>query len=32
MIYNVGRGGKVRSSSELVKKYSKHLEKYAKKN
>lgn len=28
MIYNVGRGGKVRSSSELVKKYSKHLKKY----
>ena len=32
MVYNVGRGGKVRSSSELVKKYSKHLDKYAKKN
>lgn len=32
IVYNVGRGGKVRSSSELVKKYSKHLEKYAKKN
>lgn len=32
MVYNIGRGGKVRSSSELVKKYSKHLEKYAKKN
>lgn len=32
MVYNVGRGGKIRSSSELVKKYSKHLEKYAKKN
>lgn len=32
IIFNVGRGGKVRSSSELVKKYSKHLEKYAKKN
>lgn len=32
MVYNVGRGGKIRSSSELVKNYSKHLEKYAKKN
>lgn len=32
MVYNIGRGGKLRSSSELVKKYSKHLEKYAKKN
>jgi D-beta-D-heptose 7-phosphate kinase/D-beta-D-heptose 1-phosphate adenosyltransferase len=32
MVYNIGRGGKVRSSTELVKKYSKHLEKYAKKN
>ncbi len=32
MVYNVGRGGKVRSSSELVKNYSKHLEKYVKKN
>jgi len=32
MVYNVGHGGKIRSSSELVKKYSKHLEKYAKKN
>lgn len=31
MVYNVGRGGKVRSSTELVKKYSKHLEKYANK-
>lgn len=31
MVYNVGRGGKVRSSSDLVKKYSKHLEKYANK-
>ena len=28
MVYNVGYGGKVRSSSELVKKYSKHLKKY----
>lgn len=28
IIYNVGHGGKVRSSSELVKKYSKHLKKY----
>jgi D-beta-D-heptose 7-phosphate kinase/D-beta-D-heptose 1-phosphate adenosyltransferase len=28
IIYNVGYGGKVRSSSELVKKYSKHLKKY----
>ncbi len=32
MVYNIGRGGKVCSSSELVKNYSKHLEKYAKKN
>lgn len=31
MVYNVGHGGKVRSSSELVKNYSKHLKKYAKK-
>jgi len=28
MVYNIGRGGKVRSSSELVKTYSKHLKKY----
>ena len=28
IIFNVGHGGKVRSSSELVKKYSKHLKKY----
>lgn len=28
IVFNVGRGGKVRSSSELVKKYSKHLNKY----
>ncbi len=28
MFYNIGRGGKVRSSSELVKTYSKHLKKY----
>jgi D-beta-D-heptose 7-phosphate kinase/D-beta-D-heptose 1-phosphate adenosyltransferase len=27
MVYNVGHGGKVRSSSELVKNYSKHLKK-----
>ncbi|MFA5773568.1 MAG: adenylyltransferase/cytidyltransferase family protein [Candidatus Paceibacterota bacterium] len=25
MVYNVGRGGKVRSSSELLKEYSKHI-------
>ena len=31
MVYNVGHGGKVRSSSELVKNYSKHLKKYVKK-
>ncbi len=31
MVFNVGHGGKVRSSSELVKNYSKHLKKYAKK-
>ena len=29
MIYNVGRGGKVRSSSDLVKDYHKHLSKKA---
>lgn len=29
MVYNVGHGGKVRSSSELVKSYSNHLKKYA---
>lgn len=29
IVFNVGRGGKVRSSSELVKKYSKHLNKHA---
>ncbi len=28
IIYNIGHGGKVRSSSELVKKYSNHLKKY----
>ncbi len=27
MVFNVGSGGKVRSSSELLKKYSKHLKK-----
>ncbi len=27
MVFNVGKGGKVRSSSELLKKYSKHLKK-----
>jgi hypothetical protein len=27
MIFNVGHGGKIRSSSELVKKYSKHFKK-----
>lgn len=31
MVYNVGYGGKVRSSSELTKEYSKHLKKYANK-
>jgi D-beta-D-heptose 7-phosphate kinase/D-beta-D-heptose 1-phosphate adenosyltransferase len=31
MVYNVGHGGKVRSSSEIVKDYSKHLKKYANK-
>lgn len=31
MIYNVGHGGKIRSSSELVENYSKHLKKHAKK-
>lgn len=31
MVYNVGHGGKIRSSSELVKNYSKHLKKYVKK-
>ena len=31
MIYNIGYGGKVRSSSKLVKDYSKHLKKYVKK-
>jgi len=29
MVYNIGRGGKVRSSSKLVKDYSKHLKKNA---
>ena len=29
MVFNVGKGGKIRSSSELVKKYYKNLEKYA---
>jgi len=29
IVFNVGHGGKVRSSSELVKSYSKHLKKYA---
>ncbi|MCX6753693.1 MAG: adenylyltransferase/cytidyltransferase family protein [Candidatus Nomurabacteria bacterium] len=28
MVYNVGHGGKVRSSSELTKEYSKHLKKH----
>ena len=28
MVFNVGHGGKVRSSSELVKEYSKHLKKH----
>lgn len=28
MIFNVGHGGKVRSSSSLLKEYSKHLNKY----
>jgi len=32
IIYNIGYGGKVRSSSELVKNYSKHLKKHAKKS
>ncbi len=32
MVFNVGEGGKIRSSSELVKDYSEHLNKYAKKN
>lgn len=27
MVYNVGHGGKIRSSSEIVKNYSKHLKK-----
>lgn len=27
MVYNIGHGGKIRSSSELVKNYSKHLKK-----
>ena len=27
MIFNVGKGGKIRSSSELLKKYSKHIKK-----
>jgi len=27
MVYNVGQGGKVRSSSDLVKEYAKHLSK-----
>ena len=31
MFYNIGYGGKVRSSSELTKEYSKHLKKYANK-
>lgn len=29
MVYNVGHGGKIRSSSELVKSYSNHLKKNA---
>lgn len=29
IIYNIGYGGKVRSSSKLVKEYSKHLKKHA---
>jgi D-beta-D-heptose 7-phosphate kinase/D-beta-D-heptose 1-phosphate adenosyltransferase len=29
IVFNVGHGGKVRSSSELVKSYSNHLKKYA---
>ncbi|MFA6355141.1 MAG: adenylyltransferase/cytidyltransferase family protein [Candidatus Paceibacterota bacterium] len=29
IVFNVGHGGKVRSSSELVKSYSDHLKKYA---
>lgn len=31
IIYNIGHGGKVRSSSKLVKEYSKHLKKHANK-
>ncbi len=27
MVFNIGQGGKVRSSSDLLKKYSKHLKK-----
>ncbi len=27
LVYNVGRGGKIRSSSDLLKEYSKHLKK-----
>jgi len=31
IVFNVGHGGKVRSSSELTKEYSKHLKKHANK-
>lgn len=31
IIYNIGHGGKIRSSSKLVKEYSKHLKKHANK-
>lgn len=31
MVFNVGKGGKIRSSSDLVKDYSKHLQKHANK-
>jgi len=31
MVYNIGYGGKVRSSSDITKEYSKHLKKHANK-
>ncbi len=32
IVYNIGHGGKIRSSSDIINKYHKHLERHAKGN